>query len=500
MADTRLADILDDCINRLNRGETVADCLRAYPDHQRQLLPMLEAGRLARRLTLSVTTTEAQARIGMRFEQALRQPHSGFGRNAGSLGLMTWAAIFILLIGLFGGSLLALSQTAIPGDTLYGVKQWSETTALALTNNSPTLQEQFAQRRVQETQQIVTLKRPADVTFGGTIEQVGETTIVIQGLTVRIPIDTPVLAPGMRVEIAARTDTNGDIFALTIREARQLEASSVEPLPTITVSATPTYTLTPPTPSMTPMPNLSSISTVSIPNDPVPTATLPAPAVFPPPTQNQPLVPLPSCAPNMPCEPRIDVTRLPVCAPGIPTPCRPNPANQNQNNPNLPPCQPSGTPFPCAPVPPHNNPLRCNLNGTPAPCPPQTNPTPPRPTLTPFPTVTLRPFNTPPNAPLCNLNGTPAPCPPRPLQTNLTPSRPTLTPPVDEKPALPCGVQQPCPPPNPEGNMPSHPENPLPPMPNPPEGNPQPPIPPPNNIRPPDVTPPTPSPRPGNNG
>ncbi len=497
MADMRLAEILDDCINRLNRGETVADCLRLYPEYQRQLLPMLEAGRLARRMTLSVTTTEAQARVNMRFEQALSQPALLRGRSSATLHLITWAAIFILLIGLFGGSLLAFSQTAIPGDTLYGVKQWSETTALALTGNSRTLQEQFAQRRIQETQQLVKLQRPADITFSGIIEKIGQTTLIVQGLTVQIPIDTPALAPGMRVEIKARTDANGAIFALDIQETRQMIPASATPMPTTT--PLPTSTLLP-TLTLTPVPDLSVMNTMTIPDNPLPTATLPPPAIFPPPNQNQPHVPQPSCQPNTPCEPRLETTLLPICAPGIAAPCRPNPANQN--NPNLPPCQPSGTPFPCVPIQPNGNPVMCNLNGTPAPCPPRTpapNTTPqPRPML--LPTVTLRPFNTPPNLPVCNNNGTPAPCQPRPPAPNTTPQpRPTVMPPTGDNttPIPPCGIEKPClPPPNPGENLLPNAENRPPEQPMPPGGN----LPPPENARPPDITPPPSPPRPGNNG
>jgi len=36
-------DILDECVNRINRGESIEDCLGSYPEHSEQLQPLLSA-------------------------------------------------------------------------------------------------------------------------------------------------------------------------------------------------------------------------------------------------------------------------------------------------------------------------------------------------------------------------------------------------------------------------------------------------------------------------
>lgn len=351
MADMRLAQILDDCINRLNRGETIADCLRAYPEYQRQLLPMLEAGRLARRATVAVSDIpEVQTRVGLRFEQALRQPMVIRRRSTGIQRWITFAAVFVLIIGLFGGSILA-AQSAIPGDALYGFKQWSEATALILTGNNPTLQEQFAQRRIQETRQLVRLRRAAEITFAGTIESVRETELRVEGLTVRIPVDSHDLLPGMRVEIQARTNIEGDIIALNIREVRPIEPDFAVPATRVPLS--PTSTSTPAIPTT---PN-AVIRTLSSLDSPSPTVSLPAPDVFPTPTQTLQRPPAANAAPPL-------------------APAR---------------CNTNATQLLCSPPMSPTQPAASTLRPTLTPEPPATL----RPTFTFAPTVTLRPLATP---------------------------------------------------------------------------------------------------------
>lgn len=49
-SNERLTEIFNDCVNRLAQGESLADCLRAYPAEAGMLRPMLEAGLRSREL------------------------------------------------------------------------------------------------------------------------------------------------------------------------------------------------------------------------------------------------------------------------------------------------------------------------------------------------------------------------------------------------------------------------------------------------------------------
>ncbi len=64
-----LATILDDCVHRMRAGETVEDCLAAYPDHAAELAPMLRAASILQLLA------------GWRLPDAYRQETRGVLRR-----------------------------------------------------------------------------------------------------------------------------------------------------------------------------------------------------------------------------------------------------------------------------------------------------------------------------------------------------------------------------------------------------------------------------------
>ena len=41
--EERFDKVLDECVDRINRGETLDECLAAYPEHAAELKPLLEA-------------------------------------------------------------------------------------------------------------------------------------------------------------------------------------------------------------------------------------------------------------------------------------------------------------------------------------------------------------------------------------------------------------------------------------------------------------------------
>lgn len=60
-SNERLTDIFNDCINRLAQGESLAECLRAYPAEASLLRPMLEAGMRSRELLPPAVEVRAES-------------------------------------------------------------------------------------------------------------------------------------------------------------------------------------------------------------------------------------------------------------------------------------------------------------------------------------------------------------------------------------------------------------------------------------------------------
>lgn len=65
--------ILNDCINHINRGDTVASCIASYPEYAEELEPMLEAMYTTKSAFASVATTQVKERAKQRMMTAIRQ-------------------------------------------------------------------------------------------------------------------------------------------------------------------------------------------------------------------------------------------------------------------------------------------------------------------------------------------------------------------------------------------------------------------------------------------
>ena len=103
--------ILDECVDRLNRGETVEDCLAIYPEHAGELEPLLQVvfeAQKAYKLTPSPTAKMAgKKRLNAAIEalehrQKRRRPWSQWFMGRPRVWATAAAVILIALIGYFG--------------------------------------------------------------------------------------------------------------------------------------------------------------------------------------------------------------------------------------------------------------------------------------------------------------------------------------------------------------------------------------------------------------
>jgi LysM repeat protein len=215
MIDSGIVEALNQSIDRLNRGGTVADCLRWYPQYASQLARLLEVGQLVRRTQADANEAVlARERQRGRFERALNQPMAQqrvqILRPLGRL-VATLIVVFVLMSG--GAGLLA--ENSLPGDFLYDLKLWTESARVMLTNYDTALITAFAARRIEEARQLVALRRVAEMTFTGTVQAVDSSGLWIEGLLIQIE-DSPITA-GSRVEAAVRSTDQGELIALQIR-------------------------------------------------------------------------------------------------------------------------------------------------------------------------------------------------------------------------------------------------------------------------------------------
>lgn len=215
MIDANFVEALNHSIDRLNVGESAADCLLRYPQYTAELAPLLEVGQVVRRAQVDADeAVRARERQRVRFERALNQPWSS-QRAYSQRALGRLVASAVLILALLGGGAGLLAESSLPGDMLYNVKLWTESVRVTLTNYDPNVQAAFAARRIKEARQLVQLQRIAEMTFTGTVQAVVNDGLWIEGLLVRV--EDSQIAPGSRVEVDVRSTDQGQLIAVQIR-------------------------------------------------------------------------------------------------------------------------------------------------------------------------------------------------------------------------------------------------------------------------------------------
>lgn len=131
-------DMLNDCIERLLRGESVQSCVGRYPGHAAELLPLLKVAQAAIQASASVASRqEVRARGLAQLMRAASRPRP---RQASPVvryrrllfsPLAIGFAAFMLVAVAAGGTTVAASSS-VPGDPLYWVKTTRESITLRM--------------------------------------------------------------------------------------------------------------------------------------------------------------------------------------------------------------------------------------------------------------------------------------------------------------------------------------------------------------------------------
>lgn len=479
---------IDECVERLRRGETVADWLASYPaaDGEWAALVTMAAQLVA---LPELSPTPAATAVGkekmlaaatavfapptptpvhnpfIAWVQTLTRPLSKEKITMQRIWQATALALFVFLIG----SVLAVGASAqsLPGELLYPVKRSWENTRLTLTFDEQArqaMQTQFQTQRLQEIEALISSGQSATVEFTGVLEAISEGKWLVSGLEVQVNADTAVTgspAVGYRVRIRAHILNSGALLALAAHVDDVISVISQPPTPTATHAhtATPHHTVTPvathtPHPTRTPHPTKTA-------HPPTPTCR---PAKCATPTHDPTATCAPAhCATHTPHPPTATATPpnapTATCVPGgncsSPTPpptCEPaNCATHTPHPPTpTPPNAPTATCVPgtnCGthtPVPPTCEPAHC---ATHTPHPPTATATPPNaPTATCVPGTSCGTHTpTPAPSPTCDPMHCATHTPHPPTATATPPNAPTAT----CVPGTNCGTHTPTPTPPP---------------------------------------------------
>ncbi len=289
--NTDLERNLIECLDALERGESLADILRRYPQQAEELRPFLETAALLNDLNLQ-PSLHAQARSRQAFlaqADALRpQKPRLIGWRRWQRALVPVMAIVVLLF-LISAALVPASAGAVPGDALYRFKRLGESVRLDTTASAEQkleLIETYKERRRQEILALLSANKDVDqVTFEGTIEALAADAWQVGSIPVQIAPSTQIEGRpevGLLAIITGRV-RQGSLLALTIF-IPEGGGPVVEPTPsaTATDTAVPTHTPSPTatgtlrpsaTPSSSPTPSPTATPTLTPTHTPTATPT-----------------------------------------------------------------------------------------------------------------------------------------------------------------------------------------------------------------------------------
>lgn len=159
--DRKIEDILDECLDRTFAGETIEDCLDAYPGEASELALLLKASCVVIRGCASIQPVPAfKARAWHYLEAIFRDRFEGV-RSAGVVPIWrrawTMAMAGVLLVLFSCVAVVAASTNALPDEFLYPAKLAAEQVRMTLALSDlgeAKLHLEFAERRAYEMGEV----------------------------------------------------------------------------------------------------------------------------------------------------------------------------------------------------------------------------------------------------------------------------------------------------------------------------------------------------------
>jgi len=135
MRDSHFDNIVNDCLERIAAGESVADCLARYPEQAEELAPILQMGQATMDVSRAARPSAAVRARGMARMQAAIEERRHRRRRRWQMPQVFWrpistpiaaafAVVFLTVVA--AGGTTAASADSIPGEPLYPVKSIRE--------------------------------------------------------------------------------------------------------------------------------------------------------------------------------------------------------------------------------------------------------------------------------------------------------------------------------------------------------------------------------------
>lgn len=255
-------DTLEKCIQLLETGAPIDDCINKYPDIAPELQDILEISKAVMNLREEKVPIDGMNKDRVRllsqanlivssrkrnpvdwYSRIILRIRTAFFRLFTIRPFVSRLVIAILITGIliiFSRGLVITSAKSLPGDSLYPLKRAVEDIRVYLIPNREVRQdyeENFSQQRVDEVKRLVNLGRIQTISFEGILESKGDTSWVVSGIPVTLLPETTIVGgmmdsssfeSGLVVEVEGITNSNGGVTANEIHLREYQFIGSVE--------------------------------------------------------------------------------------------------------------------------------------------------------------------------------------------------------------------------------------------------------------------------------
>ena len=221
----KLITALEESLKAMEQGVPLEGALSRYPDMAEEIRPLLLAAQAAREMDSGPIPAQIvnQGRSRLLAQVNSRRRSKEVRRVSPILrfGLVTAVVLAFLAIG--GGGLLTASANSLPDDPLYGIKRTAEAIQLDLTFDpvqKDALEDRFYQRRIAETESLLSTHRTVEVKFSGVVEAPLADGWQVSGIHVIVTPQTEIsggIAIGATIEVEGVTQANDTLLAQKIR-------------------------------------------------------------------------------------------------------------------------------------------------------------------------------------------------------------------------------------------------------------------------------------------
>lgn len=227
-----LYEVLEICLQEVERGESIETVLFRYPEYADELRPILEGSVNARSMAITAPSAEVVRRNRARVLQHAAQMREREAQSKSSSRRVWFASLrrvavtLVVVATLFvsGTGLVRAASTTLPGDNLYPVKRTWEDMLVLFTFNlqqREALEVEHENERLQELREVFAAGRSAEVEFSGVATGQNGNEWVIAGIRVMISDQTEVrngpLAIGSAVRVKGHTQADGVVLAERVR-------------------------------------------------------------------------------------------------------------------------------------------------------------------------------------------------------------------------------------------------------------------------------------------